>query len=122
MDPRIGRQMRQRADLHLITDVRRARNETFTVGLGTVPEPAVPPGTDWFDVPFVNRVLGSTICPSMKCENYTITNADGTTSEVWGQCETFWRIDRPRAYVVTGLGLATVYGLYKFFSKRGRRR
>ncbi len=80
---------------------------------------AAPPGATWDQVPLVNRLLGSRInapdlgidwhavCPTMDC--------------VEGPCETFWRPDRPRAYVAAALIAGAAFGVYKLATKKRRR-
>ena len=70
--------------------------------------------------PLLNRILGTTICPTMDCTLSETVDANGVVI-AWGRpsCETFWRPDRLRSYVaLAGLGTAIYYG-YRYF--KGRR-
>lgn len=68
-------------------------------------------------IPWLNSVFTS-VAPSVACGPRLIGEGpDGLRFYAPGQCEAFFRVDRPRTYVALGLVGLVGWGIYKAVSR-----
>lgn len=66
--------------------------------------------------PWLNSVF-ATVAPEVSCVPTPERMADGTLVLGPGQCEAFFRLDRPRTYVAAALVGLTAWGVYKVLTR-----
>jgi hypothetical protein len=66
--------------------------------------------------PWLNSAF-ATVAPAVSCVPTPQRMADGTVEILPGQCEAFFRLDRPRTYVAAALVGFTAWCVYKVVTR-----